>query len=165
MSPTSRSMFPLATFDVIDDALADRLLVEWGHWLGGCNRPFGRQSFGLDLRDAGIVSVAVSASTVNVRCGGWDRQRVIELARQCSHPAHRWATRVCIRLWRQLAPQCWTYWPAEALVSYSNSNRHTGDVYRFDGWKKVADVKGGVAGGSWSRGKVYEPKSVWVYEL
>jgi hypothetical protein len=31
--------------------------------------------------------------------------------------------------------------------------------------KKVADVAGGVAGGNWSRGKVSEAKSVWVYEL
>lgn len=40
------SLFPLATFDVVDDALADERLRTWGHWLGGCNRPFGRQSFG-----------------------------------------------------------------------------------------------------------------------
>ena len=44
------SLFPLAAFDVIDDARADEALVAWGHYLGECERPFARQSFGLDVR-------------------------------------------------------------------------------------------------------------------
>lgn len=162
------NFFPLATFDAIDDDVADAALVSWGHWLGACNRPFGRQSFGLFIADE-LVSVAVSASTVNETCGGWPRQQVVELARQASSPNHRMLTRVCVRLWRELAPRCWTpkYWPVEAVVSYSNKNRHLGDIYRFDGWKKVADVKGGIAGSTWKRPRKmpYEAKSVWVYDL
>jgi hypothetical protein len=160
-------LYPLAKFDRIDDCLADTLLERWGHWLGGCNRPFGRQSFGLQLFSHGVISVAVSASTVNGRCGGFDRQECVELARCCSHPNYRWATRVCLRLWRELAGECWSqaYWPVVALVSYSNAIRHKGNIYRFDGWRKVANLPGGVAGGNWSRGKRYDPKSVWVYEL
>lgn len=162
-------MFPLVRFDVIDHIIADAKLVEWQHWLGGCNRPFGRQSFGLFIADD-LVSVAVSASTVNAMCGGRSRGTVVELARQASAPHGRQFTRVCVRLWRELAPLCWgaEYWPVEAVVSYSNRNRHLGDIYRFDGWTKVADVRGGHAGVNtgWTRPRQnYEAKSVWVYEV
>ena len=159
------NLFPLANFDLIDNQIADTLLEEWGHWLGGCNRPFGRQSFGLEIQGIGIVSVAVSASTVSASCGDFKRQEIVELARLCSHPDHRWATRVCLRLWRELAPYSWPYWPVRACVSYANALRHSGDVYRFDGWKRIANSKGSTGGGTWSKHKKMEPKSVWAYEL
>lgn len=159
-------MFPLAAFDVIDNAVADHVLRAWGHWLGGCNRPFGRQSFGLFVAGE-LVSVAVSASTVNKTCGGWPRGDVVELARLCSEPSQRWATRVMLRLWRELAPRVWAakYWAVKAVVSYANAIRHKGDIYRFDGWSKVADTKGSGGGGTYSTPKPVEPKSVWVYVI
>jgi hypothetical protein len=161
------NLFPLAWFDLIEDETADKLLVEWGHWLGGCNRPFGRQSFGLGLAGKGIISVAVSASTVNGKCGGYSRQEVVELARLCSHPDFRWATRICLRLWRELAPGLWPYWPVKVCVSYADSLRHAGQVYRFDGWRKVAETRAGRAGpgSTWARRKEYNAKTVWAYEL
>jgi len=149
---------------MVEPALADQCLEQWGHWLGGCNRPFGRQGFGLHLGDD-PVAVAVSASTPNPRCAGYDRQEVVELARLCAHPDHRDLTRVALRLWRVTAPGVWSarYWPVRALVAYADSTRHSGDIYRFDGWKRAATVRGGKAGGGWQRGKEYNPKSVWVY--
>jgi len=164
----SLDLFPLVSFDRIPNEQADRLLVEWGHWLGGCNRPFGRQSFGLQLAGAGLISVAVSASTVNPTCAGFDRQDVVELARLASDPEHcRWVCRVTLRLWRQVAPQQWAadYWPTAWRVSYQNAARHTGNLYRFDGWKRLAEVRGGTAGGDWSRRKSYEAKVIWGYEV
>jgi hypothetical protein len=164
----SLDLLPLVAFDRIGNEEADRLLKEWGHWLGGCNRPFGRQSFGLQVADLGLIAVAVSASTVNETCAGWPRREVVELARLASHPEYRWATRVALRLWREVAPACWAaqYWPVRACVSYANTARgHTGQVYRMDGWRKVAEVRGGTAGGSWTRGKRYDPKTVWAWEV
>lgn len=167
----SLDLFPAVSFDRIPDAQADDLLVKWGHWLGACNRPFGRQSFGLAIADVGIVSVAVSCSTVNERCAGFDRAKIVELARCASHPDHRWATRVSLRLWREIAPRFWseTYWPVIAVVSYSNAARHTGNIYRFDGWTKFGRTKAGVAGKTWQRssgsGKIIEAKDVWFYEV
>ena len=159
-------IFPLITFDLIPNEVADERLKEWGHWLGGCNRPFGRQSFGLSI-EGDVLSVAVSASTVNATCGGVPRQECVELARLCSAPAHRDLTRPALRLWRKIAPVAWTrkYWPVRALVSYSNAIRHKGDIYRFDGWKKVADVRGSTGGGNWTQKKTMEPKAVWVFDL
>lgn len=159
-------IFPLAGFDLITNDFADLLLKEWGHWLGGCDRPYGRQSFGLSI-EGQVVAVAVSASTVGKTCGGVPRRECVELARLCAHPEHRDLTRPTLRLWRKLAPIAWArkYWPVRALVSYSNATRHTGDIYRFDGWRKVGDVKGSTGGGSHSTKKNAEPKAVWIFEL
>ena len=167
----SLDLFPVVSFDLIPDGMADVLLVEWGHWLGAPNRPFGRQSFGLHIADVGVVSVAVSCSTVNEHCAGFDRSAIVELARCASHPDHKWASRVTLRLWRQLAPRFWSekYWPVVACVSYSNALRHTGNLYRFDGWTKFGRVRGGKSGKTWQRGtgsgKVIEAKDVWFYPV
>lgn len=159
------NMFPLASFDVIDERRADAALVEWGHYLGECERPYGVQSFGLEIAGE-LVSVAVSASTAGVTAGGWPRRKVVELARLATKPGHQWATRVTLRLWRELAPACWAkYWPVDALVSYSDTTRHKGDIYRFDGWVKVAEVRGSTGGGTYSTVKKATPKAVWVYVL
>ena len=159
-------MFPIAAFDRIDDDEADRFLQEAGHYLGACERPFGRQSFGLFLHDA-LVSVAVSASTVASTCGGWPRGQVVELARLCTSPAHRDLTRVALRFWRVSAPAAWSakYWPVRAVVSYSDRTRHSGNIYRFDGWTKIADVAGSGGGGTYSTPKARTPKSVWCFEV
>ena len=158
------SLFPIVAWDRIDNGLADGALVAWSHWLGACNRPFARQSFGLHLGGE-LVAVAVSASTVNAHCGGYNRQECVELARLCAHPDHRDLTRVALRLWRKTASVEWNYWPVRAYVSYANSARHTGEIYRTDGWIKVAEVKGGTAGGGWQRCKEYAAKSVWAWPL
>lgn len=163
-------LFPAAvTFDRVEDDLCDRLLCDWGHYLEACERPFGRHSWGLAINGE-LVSVAVSASTVNRRCAGLDRYEVVELARLCSAPTDRDMTRVCLRLWRRLAPLAWSgqYWPVKSLVSYSDSTRHAGDVYRFDGWTLWGETKPGRAGKSstWSEpGKEIPPKRVWTFEL
>lgn len=162
------NLFPIIAFDLIDDELANRCLRDWGHWLEGCERPFGRQSFGLYIHGE-LLCVAVSASTVNGKCGGYNRGEIVELARLCAHPDHRDLTRVGLRLWRKIAPECWRrqYWDVRACVSYHNRNRHSGDIYRFDGWKKLKDVPGGKTGpnAGHNPGKVYDPKSIWVFEV
>jgi hypothetical protein len=123
------NLFPIVAFDLIKDAQADECLAAWGHWLGGCNRPFGRQSWGLSIHGE-VLAVAVSASTVNGMCGGYPRGQVVELARLCAHPDHRELTRVALRLWRVVAPGAWgaAYWQVVAVVSYANAVRHTGDL-------------------------------------
>lgn len=160
------SLFPLASFERITSADADVRLVRWGHYLGCCERPFGRQDFGLFVA-GDLISVAVSASTVSAMCAGRPRQTLVELARLCTEPQHRWATRVCLRLWREIAPSEWRarYWPVAAAVSYQSAVRHSGNVYRLDGWTKVADTPGSTGGGSWSTVKPREPKAIWLYSF
>ncbi len=161
-------MFPLVSFDLIDDKLANEKMVEWGHWLEGCNRPFGRQSFGLYV-ESELLAVAVSASTVNDTCAGFARQETVELARLCASPEHRDLTRPALRLWRKVGPKAWArqYWPVRVAVSYQNAVRHKGDVYRMDGWVRVKWVRGGKSGpnATWTRSKEYDPKWIWVWPL
>lgn len=151
----------------VDDANA--LLADWGHYLGPCRRPFGLEAWALEL-DGAPISVAVSASTVSSTVASYTRTEVVELARLCSHPDTRWATRPALRLWREVAAPRWSYWPAVAAVAYSQNARHDGSIYRFDGWTRVADNRGKGAGrtATWSKHRDADHpaegrKSLWVW--
>lgn len=157
------SLFPLVVFEEISDAEADRALVDCEHYLGPCERPYGRQSFGLVVNGK-LASVAVSASTTGVTCAGFSRFEVVELARLGSLQTYRMWTRVALRCWRECAPALWPHWSVLACVSYSNETRHKGDVYRFDGWRKHGIVRGSTGGGHSPR-KERQDKSVWFYDL
>ena len=159
---------PLASFRVLDPAMADALLTAWGHYLGPCERPFGRQDFALAV-DGAVVCVATSASAVSSTVASFRRDEVVELARLCRAPDAPWATRVCLRLWREVGAPRWPYWKPRAYTAYSQRNRHDGDVYRFDGWRRVEGRHGSSGGGTWTkeRGADHQargPKDLWIYE-
>jgi hypothetical protein len=142
---------------------ADELLVRWGHRLGPCRRPFGQQAYVLCV-DHEPVSIAVSASVVSSTVAGYRRDQVVELARLCSAPGRAWASRVILRLWREVAAPRWPYWPVLAAVSYSLNAQHRGHLYRHDGWERVA-VRGG---GTWSARRepgdpAFGSKTLWIW--
>lgn len=149
----------------MDDA--NRLLMLWGHRLGPVNRPFRQQAFALEL-DGRPISVAVSASAVSSTVGGYGRGEVVECARLCTAPGQAWATRVMLRLWRQVCAPRWPDWAVRAAISYSQNAHHRGDIYRFDGWTKGAEDCGSNGGGAWSRKRyatdaVRGSKTLWIY--
>jgi hypothetical protein len=165
---------PIAGLVPVSEGEANQLLVRWGHDLGPCERPFGSEAWVLDI-DGRAVSVAISASTVsaNIPCPlldrTYERGQVVELARLCSDPAERWATRPMLRLWREIAAPRWSYWPVLAAVSYSTS-RHTGDLYRWDGWR-LGNEHTGISrgGGTWSKRRPADheaagPKRLWIWD-
>lgn len=148
MSLDQLALLPPAPVSIVplDRREANELLVGWGHYLGGCDRPFGQQAWAL-LVEGVPVSVSVSASIVSPRirltpgvdgerrCGGVvERVACVELARLCSAPGAAWATRVMLRCWREVLADRWPYWPAPLRVAYSQSDRHEGRIYRHDGW-------------------------------
>lgn len=146
---------------------ANQLLSRWGHYLGPSTRPFGQEGWVLDV-DGRAVSVAVSASTVSRTVAEFFRGEVVELARLCSDPAERWATRPMLRLWRQVAAPRWSYWPVKAAVAYSATRRHEGDVYRWDGWTSSTAAGRGGGGGTWTARRDRDhvaagPKRLWVW--
>ncbi len=161
---------PLATFGLIQPREADRLLEDWEHYLGPCNRPFGRQDFALEVNGVGLVAVATSASTVGSTSAGLPRREVMELARLVRHPGHPWATASCLRLWQALAPARWPYWEVKLLVSYCSLKEHGpggGKIYQLAGWKKHGVKKGSVGGGTWSKAAssvTGGAKILWTYE-
>jgi hypothetical protein len=147
---------------------ANALLVEWGHRLGTVNRPFRSEAFALEL-DGRIIAVAISASTVSATVAEYRRQEVVELARLASDPTQRWATRVMLRLWREACAPRWECWPVRAAISYSKNALHPGDIYRFDGWRKVREDAGGTGGGTYSTKReagdpLLGPKTLWVWD-
>lgn len=157
-------MLSLSTLQVDD---ANRLLLDWGHRLGEIHRPFRMQAFALEL-DGEPISIAVSASAVSDTVAGLRRVEVVECARLCSSRGTPWASRVMIRVWREVCAPRWPDWAPIAAISYSQNAHHSGDLYRFDGWHKMADKAGSSGGGAWSRKRyagdaVYGSKSLWVW--
>ena len=151
---------------------ANDLLVRWAHKLGPINRPF-RSDGWLFLVDGVPVSVAVTASIVSSHISDDDgnplyrRTEVVELARLAS--CECWANRLMLRWWREVGALRWPCWSVKAAVSYHHEGLHTGDLYRFDGWRKVRSGCGSSGGGTWSsqRGAadaVTGPKSLWLWK-
>ncbi len=169
MTALPLSVASAAALEEVSLATANSLLERWGHYLGACERPFGSSSHVL-LVGGEPVSVAVAASTVSATAGGYSRQQLVELARLCSAPGASWATRVMLRLWREVCAPAWPHWPAAAAVAYSQSDRHEGRIYRFDGWQLVNENAGSLGGGTWSTGRdaghaARGRKRLWLYDL
>ncbi len=170
---TAMEARPVAALHEVNIAEANRLLVDWGHYLGGCRRPFGRQGWVLVARGE-PVSVAVSASTVSTHVPGpggrrFHRKQLVELARLCS--VEPWATAVMLRLWREVAAPAWPYWTPLAAIAYSRHDGHDSRTYRADGWRKLSDQAGSSGGGgTWTRPRPVAdpasgPKTLWFWNL
>lgn len=156
-----------ATLERTSRRHADELLLRWGHRLGPCRRPFGQQAYVLCV-DREPVSVAVSASVVSPAVAGYRRDQVVELARLCSAPGRSWASRVMLRLWREVAAPRWPHWLVLAAVSYSLNAQHKGNLYRHDGWERLTVRAGSRGGGTWStRRAPGDPalgsKTLWIW--
>ena len=73
-------------FEKIDKKQANELIAAFGgHPLGGYNRSFGDQAWGLAI-DGQAVAVTVSGSTVGKTSAGYSRYQVVDLARIARHP-------------------------------------------------------------------------------
>lgn len=159
---------PMAGLYTCDNDQANRLLVEWGHKLGPCNRPFRTESFCLEVSGE-PVAVAMTCSLVHGPVGGLQVNQVVELARLAA--SNSWANRVMLRLWREVCAPGWNLWPVLAAVSYSHNALHGGNTYRLDGWEKVRDDCGTTGkGGNWGRrGQGYQNealhgrKTLWMW--
>lgn len=161
-------VLPVVAVMPVELDYANQLLIDWQHKLGSVHRPFRSEAWAV-LVDGEPVSVAVSASIVSSTVAGYRRDEVVELARQASRPGDGWASRVMLRLWRSVLAQRWKCWTVKAVISYSHNATHTGDIYRFDGWRKVRDTCGSSGGGSWSRSRyatdaVHGKKTLWIWD-
>lgn len=169
------TLFPTGPVGVeaLSRADANRLLDRWGHALGGCNRPFGQDHWALRV-GCQPVAVAVTASLVSPTITDengtiWPRHQAVELARIARHPDEPWTLRVMLRLWREVLAHEWAHWSPKIAVSYALPGR-TGDLYRFDGWTRVRQVKRSSpgAGSTWSKPSASDDvgdgrKTLWVY--
>ena len=162
------TFFPLIAWERISNTEANAKCVEWRHYLGGCNRPFGRISFGLFVCGE-LVSVAIAAFLVKRSIYTFARTDCCELARLCTHPDHRDMTRVALRLFRKTIAEEWTraYFPPQALLSYHRRDTHKGDIYRFDGWMFLRWTRAGRVGegSGHSTPQIIHAKGLWCYPL
>lgn len=168
---------PMVALSPLGISDANRLLLAWGHNLGPCNRPYTQRAYALEL-DGEPISLAMSGSMISEHARGVTklgeallllRSACVELTRLCSAPGYSWATRVMLRLWREVCAPRWPDWEVKAAVSYSQNALHAGNIYRLDGWERINEHCGtGSGGGSWTR-KRYAgdaaagSKSLWVW--
>jgi hypothetical protein len=157
---------PPVAFMPVELETANALLRAWGHYLGPIRRFCASQAWALEL-DGVPVSLAVSSSIVSPAVAGYRRTEVVELARLCSRPDAPWATRVALRLWREVAAPRWPHWRVRAAVSYSQNGRGDGGIYRHDGWER-ADTRAGTCTHDWGRRRPPDDprrgaKTLWLY--
>lgn len=153
-------MFPLATFDAISLHEANRLLQSWGHRMGALERGNSAALHCHALLVAGKpVGLACTSSLIREHVGGGlahlTRANAIELSRLCA--AEPWACRVVLRLWRELV---FPGLGAAVAISYQDADLHTGNTYRFDGWRRAGFSHSGKDSRTGRQGR---NKYIWVW--
>jgi hypothetical protein len=154
-------MFPLASFDGIDLAVANELLVRWAHKMGPLLRGNSGSMHNHALFVHGQpVAVVCTSSLIREHCGGglshMNRSNAIELSRLCA--GEPWACRVALRLWRELV---FPGTGATYAISYQDAVMHTGNLYRFDGWTRSGFSSSGTDSRSGRKGR---RKWIWVWQ-
>lgn len=152
------NFFPLITFDTIEIDQANQCLSDWGHKMGPINRPFGAPVAYALCHNGEPKALAISSPLIGERVGNchWmTRKNTIELSRLCAENDR--LCRVALRLWREFVfPTTGKEW----AVSYQDGNLHTGNTYRFDGWKKVGRSRSGLDRRSGLQGR---DKVIWQW--
>ena len=106
--------------------------------MGPLHRPNCGDQWFHGLRHGGrLVAVTAASQLPAQRVAGFGRDEAFELSRVCA-AAQDWC-RAVVRLWRQTVfpALCQSRGFAWAL-SYQDSVIHSGDLYRFDGWVRLA---------------------------
>lgn len=129
------------------------------HKMGAFNRPMGMKVCHALFHSQRPVGIAITASLIMPNVGGVDgctRENTIELARVRAE--RRDLNRVVLRLWREFV------FPGlgkQFAISYQDAALHSGDLYRFDGWKKAGFSNSGTDRRS---GRPGRDKWVWLWE-
>jgi hypothetical protein len=150
----------IARLDAAELDRANALLVAWGHRIGPIRRPMGRCDAHILYGPSGApLALTVTADLVRETVAGIPgscRADTIELARLCASGPH--LCRPMLRLWRELV---WPGYARRRAVSYQDADMHRGELYRHDGWTRVAYSHSGRDARSGRQGR---NKWVWVWE-
>lgn len=153
-------MFPAAAFDSISLSIANELLLAWKHRMGPLERGNSAALHCHALLVHGEpVALTCTSSLIRERVGGGlghlTRENTVELSRLCAR--ERWACRVALRLWREVV---FPGLGVAAAISYQDADLHTGNTYRFDGWRRAAFSHSGTDKRS---GRAGRDKYIWVW--
>jgi antitoxin VapB len=111
--------------------------------------------------DGRPVAVTMANTLIRERVGGTDldltRENTVELSRLCA--ARGGLNRVALRLWREFVFPTLGY---QYAISYQDAQLHTGNTYRFDGWRRIGFSSSGTDSRSGRKGR---RKFVWLWEL
>lgn len=148
---------PLVSFEQIRLDTANSRLSAWEHKMGPLHR--GNQDatchglfHGSELVAVTTVSTLISAYTAS---GVLTRGDCCELSRLCA--ARPGLCRVALRLWREFVlPGL----PWQRALSYQDSDLHSGNTYRFDGWQRLCRSRSGPDTRS---GRPGRNKWIWIY--
>ncbi len=147
---------PLASFEMISLEELNRCLVSWNHKMGELHRPMAAPfCYGL-LHNGETIGVIAHSSLIPAELHGLTHANTIEVSRLCA--ARHSLCRVVLRLWRELVFPFTDYTYA---ISYQDEQLHTGNIYRFDGWKPFTRTRSGTDQRSGRKGR---NKTVWIWE-
>lgn len=153
------ALLPIVSFVPCTLAQANDLLVRWNHKMGPVNRPNNFVYCHALLHEDEPVAVTTTHTLIRETCAGLDwlrRDNTVELSRLCA--ARAGLCRVALRLWREFVFPALDF---EWAISYQDADAHTGNTYRFDGWRRVAFSHSG--GADPRSGRIGRNKWVWVW--
>lgn len=154
----SDNFAPIASLVPISLNQANDLLIGWEHKMGQLRRGNGYSRCCALLHNGEPVALATASTLiceVVAGCPDLTRSNTVELSRLCA--ARPGLCRVMLRMWREFV------FPALGFayaVSYQDADLHTGNTYRFDGWKRVAYSHSGTDRRS---GRMGRNKWIWVW--
>jgi len=152
---TPTLLAPFVSFEPISQDLLNACLVAWGHKMGPLQRGTQGAWCHALLHEGQPVAVTAAAYLIAPRVAGYSRYEAVELARVCA--ARRDLCRVALRLWREFV---FPTLPFAVALSYQDAALHSGDLYRFDGWRRVAFSHSGTDTRS---GRPGRDKWIWVW--
>ena len=156
-------LFPMVSLNPIDLTKANELLALWGHKMGPISRPMkgsvvsggGDTAFGL-FEETEIIGVFVVSTLIRENVAtrpDLNRSNTIELSRVVA--ARPGICRLLVRMFREFVlPRL----PYKFAISYQDAKQHTGDLYRFDGWARIAASRSGPDSRSGRQGR---SKIIW----
>lgn len=152
---------PPVYVEPIDRTELNRLLAAWGHRMGQYTRPtFAFEAHHALFHHGEAVAVTAAGETVREVVGDTDlrRDEVVELVRLCAGSLY--LCRLMLRLWRELLfPDLAAAHGRRLAVSYQDKALHSGNLYRFDGWRVLG--KGGGGGTDQRTGRESRRMTIW----
>lgn len=137
----------------------NKYLEKWSHKMGPLKR--GNQGAICHMLFFKGEPIAVTTASHLIRCnvgGGLEkltRANTIELSRLCS--SREGICRIALRMWREFVFPDLKF---PIAISYQDSNLHSGNIYRFDGWKRIGYSHSGTDSRS---GRIGRNKYIWVW--
>lgn len=156
-------LFPMVSLNPIALPVANELLVRWGHKMGPISRPMrgsvtsggGDTAFGLyqEREPVGLFVVSTLIRENVATRKDLNRSNTVELSRVVA--ARPGICRLLVRMFREFVLPGLPY---QYAISYQDAKQHSGDLYRFDGWVRIAASRSGPDGRS---GRPGRSKVIW----